>query len=123
MARIYGYAKGWPEQPGIDSFRRRLLRLEREAKSKGLGAWRAKIEVWDDLQYEKELVALPDLTSKVNINTASKEELLLLPGIGPVYSQRIISGRPYTAIEDLKKIHGIGPKTFDRIKDKVTLED
>lgn len=123
LARVYGYVKAWPENPGIDNFRRHLLRLEREAKSKGSGAWRSHIRVWNDLDYKKELVAMPLLTGKVNLNTASKEELLLLPGIGPVYSQRILEARPFKTIEELKKVRGIGPKTFDRLKDKVVIED
>lgn len=60
-------------------------------------------------------------TGKININTASKSELETFPGIGPVYAQRIIENRPYQKIEDLLNVPGIGPKTLEKIKDKITI--
>lgn len=56
---------------------------------------------------------------KININTASLTELDTLPGIGPVYGQKIIDGRPYTAIEELINVSGIGESLFEKIKDKI----
>ncbi len=56
----------------------------------------------------------------VNINTATKEELEALPGIGPVKAQAIIDYRkangPFKSIDDLKKVNGIGDATLDKIK-------
>ena len=53
---------------------------------------------------------------KVNINTATSDELQTLKGVGPALAQRIIDDRtangPYKAIEDLKRVSGIGDKTF-----------
>lgn len=58
----------------------------------------------------------------VNINTASKEELLKLPGIGEVTAEKIISYRDnnnFTKIEDLKNVNGIGMATYNKLKDLI----
>lgn len=59
---------------------------------------------------------------KVNINTATKEQLEALPEIGPVKAQAIIAGRPYAKIEDIMKVKGIKEKTFLKIKDSITVQ-
>ena len=63
--------------------------------------------------------------AKININTASADELTALPGIGPSYAQRIVEHRekngPFKRVEDLLNVRGIGDKTFERIKDRITV--
>lgn len=63
--------------------------------------------------------------SLVNINTASQQELDTLPEIGPALAQRIIAYRmangPFTKVEDIQKVSGIGPVTFEKIKDMITV--
>ncbi len=72
--------------------------------------------------------AFPSQSSdgKVNINTASAEELdKALPGIGPTLAQRIVDYReqhgPFRSPEDLKNVSGIGERRFEQIKDLVTI--
>ncbi|UQD52817.1 hypothetical protein C0971_12805 [Bacillus methanolicus] len=61
----------------------------------------------------------------VNINRADSSELETLPGIGPSKSAAIIEYRekngPFKTIEDIKNISGIGEKTFEKLKDLITV--
>lgn len=62
---------------------------------------------------------------KVNLNTATAEQLETLPRVGPAMAQRILDWREangrFTAVEDLLSVTGIGDKTFESLKDLVTV--
>ncbi len=60
-------------------------------------------------------------TGQVNINSASQADLEGLPGVGPVTAQKIISGRPYQTIEELKSKKAVGNAVFEKIKDLITV--
>ena len=62
----------------------------------------------------------------ININTASKDHLIRLPGIGESYAMRIIRYReengPFATVDDLQKVQGIGPKKLERLRPFVTVK-
>jgi competence protein ComEA len=62
---------------------------------------------------------------KININTATSDQLEELPRLGPEMASRIIAWRdangPFTAVDDLMNVTGIGEKTFDALKELVTV--
>lgn len=68
-----------------------------------------------------------DQAQKIDINRAELWLLEALPGIGEVRAQAIVGYRdeqgPFRRIEDLLRVSGIGPATFDRIKDYITVSD
>lgn len=60
----------------------------------------------------------------VNINQAGLDELLSLPGIGPVTAEKIISYRQehlFSKVEEIQKVAGIGPATYEQIKRYLTI--
>ena len=64
---------------------------------------------------------------KININTASAEELTQLKGIGPSHAAKIIEFRekngPFKLPEDLMQVPGVGQKTFEKNKDLISVEE
>lgn len=63
---------------------------------------------------------------KININSATKKELVLLKYVGDKTADKIIEYRkaqPFQKIEDLLKIKGIGQKMLDANKDKIIIKD
>ncbi len=66
------------------------------------------------------------VSNKININTATVEELESLPGIGPAKAKAIVNYREtesvFIEIEDIMNVSGIGQKTYESLKDYITVE-
>lgn len=71
------------------------------------------------------VVATPGASSQngasISVNSASKDELDSLSGVGPVTAQKIIDNRPYQALEDLVTKKAIGPSLFEKLKNSLSL--
>lgn len=78
-----------------------------------------------DRPLEGDATSHADDPNKVNINTASKEELMTLPGIGETRALAIIAYRqangPFTSIAELKEVEGIKDGVFSKMKDYIEI--
>jgi competence protein ComEA len=67
-----------------------------------------------------------EVEGKVNINTATEDQIALLPGIGPKLATEIVNYRTtngnFKTIDDIKKVSGVGDKKFEKIKNLVVVE-
>lgn len=68
----------------------------------------------------------PTNSDAININEATLEQLDALPGIGPAIAERIIQYRTengqFGIVEDLMNVKGIGPATFEKLRDKIRVD-
>ncbi|MGC1484656.1 MAG: helix-hairpin-helix domain-containing protein [Candidatus Acidiferrum sp.] len=64
-------------------------------------------------------------TAPINLNTATSDELQLVPGIGPVTAEKILQMRksygPFKSVDDLRAIRGIGPKRLEKMRKYLTV--
>jgi competence ComEA-like helix-hairpin-helix protein len=94
----------------FEEIKRRIERL-REKVDETAGSEEEQEEEIEEEQEQEEVTS-------VEINSASKEELELLIGVGPAYAERIIENRPFCLLDDLERVSGIGEKTIENIKDQ-----
>ena len=71
-------------------------------------------------------VSVSDVSQRININTATAEQLQTLPGIGPTKAANIVADResngPFRIPEDLMRVSGIGEATLNQILELITVE-
>jgi competence ComEA-like helix-hairpin-helix protein len=85
------------------------------------GSWAAQQAKSADNNGTTEPRANRPTSKKVDLNTASKEDLQALPGVGPVTADAIIAARPFKSVQDLKNVRGIGETKFGQLRSQVTV--
>lgn len=125
LARAYGVVRSTPDGQSPNDYRDLLKDTELVAASKAKGAW--AYTDWDSLTEEREKqrsenqeerVALgtQTATNSVNINSASRDELMRIPGVGEITALAIIQARPFGQVKDLTRVRGIGDKTLEKLR-------
>ena len=124
LARAFGVYRSAPGGISHKEYQARLEDAELVAARKGLGAW--ELTDWASLPRERSEqrseegdieIALgsspPD--SPIDPNTAARDELMRIPGIGESTANAIIEARPFSTRNDLLRVRGIGPATLEKI--------
>ncbi len=127
LARAHGVYRSTHDRKSKSDYQDLLKDHEMFASKHGIGIW--KLTDWSKIleerlshrhqerQIRQAIGELPlDADFRVNINKASKDSLMKLPGIGEVIALRIIEHRPYKNQQELLKVPGIGSGIFEAIR-------
>lgn len=123
LARAFGVSRSTLANAPADDYREQLRDLELQAAKRGRGIW--AFTDWDQLPEERRLErdeardlrqavdggGLPP-GERIDPNTASRDDLMRLPGVGESLANRIIEGRPYAKPADLDRVPGVGAATL-----------
>jgi competence protein ComEA len=133
LARAYGVGRTTLAGDSAEEYRETLADLELQAAQRGAGIW-AHTD-WHALPAERrrereevrELAVAVDGAGPppgfvVEINSASRQDLMRLPKVGETLANRIIERRPYRRLTDLLEVDGIGPATYRELKPLLRIE-
>ena len=134
LARTHGMGRKTPNGIPRNEMIERLRDIETSAMLKHIGIWsesdpdriaefraeqRSEDQELKELQRQVKKAKSSD--SLLDLNTASKEELMSINGIGPIIAEGIIAGRPYKTVDDLLKVKRIGSKKLEKIRPYVVV--
>lgn len=127
LARAFGVYRTTPDGRAIDAYRSELRDVELLAAKLSKGVW-AKTD-WEKLPVERREqraeeadLGLAAGKSKeetkliLDPNTAARDDLQKLPGVGEVTANHIIEERPFKTVDDLGRVPGIGKKTLEKLR-------
>lgn len=132
LARAYGVVRQRADGTSGEDWKEALADLELTAAKAGLGAWRHTD--WAKLPDERreareemaELAAAKNAGNEppskpLDVNSAPRDQLMTISGIGEKTANEIISARPYRTLDDLLRVPGIGPATLRKIRPFLTI--
>jgi competence protein ComEA len=129
LARSYGVRRSTPDGLGTEAAQAKMDDLE-------LGAAIARRGIWARTDPQRLVALRGDRRAEerelqeafgtragepIDPNTATVDEIMLLPGVGEVLAERIVEGRPYKSVEELRRVPGVGEKVFARIEDSLQI--
>ena len=133
LARAFGVVRQLPDGTSGEEWVEQLKDLELTAARAGRGAW--KHTDWEKLpdarkEARSEVAEIEEARGEgkasenkpVDLNSAARDELMTLPGIGEKTANEIISARPFKSVEDLDRVPGIGESTLKKIRPFVTIK-
>lgn len=125
LARAYGVMRSSPDGQDLHDYREQLEDAELVAARQSRGAW--AYTDWASLPRERRAQRIEEQEERialgtqapaaaVDLNQASRDELMRIPGIGEVTALAIIEARPFLSVDELTRVSGIGPKSLDKFR-------
>jgi len=137
LARIYGFKAAPPGSGNLPAEMHELQLLESQARQEKIGGWginAVRLSTPQSLptigfsrsygsmlsagnpKPKKSQLKSETPLGRIDINTATEEELRTIPGIGPQIAARIIAARPFRSTDDLKRVSGIGDRKYEQTR-------